>query len=252
VIYPQIPTRYMRHPLLFGGNFLLTTPDLIEVVDFKAWRKINNPREERKRRRFSPYLTLRCGETLLKLVGYSAVWEFLDAIQPNLPRIPINSVMKGYEFYDTETMSFLEEVGWFLVESDEAFVGFKIEDNGLARAIKKPLSNIPIASKEYTGMSELTLFDATRYYVAILESKCTNKYFVYTIGYGVRPLKGKVFNKIDEAQMYAVRTSDELAKVEDVLGHQNLRFGMFDEEVDILENELFFQLLEEKKNQITT
>tara|TARA_R110000824_G_scaffold241502_2_gene430230 strand:- start:1202 stop:1948 length:747 start_codon:yes stop_codon:yes gene_type:complete len=242
----------MRHPLLFSGNYLLTTPELLEVVDFKAWRKVANPTEDRKRRRFSPYLTLRTGDVLLKLVGYTAVWEFLDAIQPQLPRIPINSVMKGYDFYDEETLSFLEEVSWFIIESPMPFIAFKIDENGLARAIKKPLQNVPINSKEYTGVAELTMYDGGKYYSCLLETVKTRynkkQYFCYLLGYGIRPLQGVIFSSIDEAQRYSIAISEELDTTDIENYKLNIRHGMFDEEIDKLENELFFQLISELQN----
>lgn len=241
----------MRHPLLFSGNYILTTPELIEVVDFKAWRKISNTKEYRKRRRFSPYLILKTGDTLLKLVGYSAVWDFLDAIQPKLPRIPINSVMKGYDFYDEETMSFLEEVAWFIIESKIPFVGFKIDENGLARVVKKPVASIPINGKKYAGKAELTLLDGKNYYVALLETNDKPRtYYCYCMGMGVRPLLGRVFDNIDEAQEYVIEAKKKVSAIEAVGKTLVIRHNMFDEEVDLLENELFFLLNEENKKQI--
>tara|TARA_R100000742_G_C4279596_1_gene104663 strand:- start:8172 stop:8906 length:735 start_codon:yes stop_codon:yes gene_type:complete len=242
----------MRHPLLFGGDFVLTTPELIEVVDFKAWRKVSNTKEYRRRRRFSPYLTLKTGDTLLKLVGYTAVWDFLDAIQPQLPRIPINSVMKGYEFYDEETMSFLEEVAWFVIESKTPFIGFRVDENGLAKVVAKPISNIPVNSKTYIGLAELTLHDAGTYYVAMLETNQRNNrmYFCYTMGLGIRPFLGKLYTNVDDAQRYVVATVEKLKEQKDVGESLIIRNNMFDEEIDLLENESFFLLLQQKENQI--
>ena len=230
--------------MLFGGNFFLTSPRLIKVLDFKAWRKVE--RGDRTRRRFSPRLTLEADGVLLNLVGYASVWDFLDAILDDLPRKPINQAMKGYDYYDDEVLPFANEVIHFLQESDKPHIGFLLDEIGNAKVVSNPLCNIPIRMKERADISEATLFHSS-YTFVLLETKDKPRlYVVYCMGMGVRPLTGKVFASIDKATQYIINTSAKLVNTDTNKHPFTIRHGMFDEEVDKLENEAFFSSLSQE------
>ena len=237
----------MKHSLLFGGNFLLTEPCKIEVVDFKAWRKVKKNGENRKRRRFSPRLTLKVDGLLLNLVGYASVWDFLDEIIPNLPRKLVNLAMKGYEFYDDDVMPFTLELKAFLEESEQPFVAFNINTLGHSKVVKKATLHVPMRMKDRAGEAELTIFEGN-YTFCLLESKDKPTiYTVYCMGQGVRPLKGRVFSSVDLATDYILTTSESLVDEIAYKGEFTIRHGMFDEEIDDLENAAFFSGLEQNK-----
>ena len=234
----------MKHSLLFGGNFLLTEPRKIEVVDFKAWRKVMKNGENRKRRRFSPRLTLNVAGVLLNLVGYARVWAFLDELIPDLPRKPVNLAMKGYEFYDNDVLPFALELRAFIEESEQPCIAFNINTVGHSKVVKKGTLHVPIRMKERAGEAELTLFEGN-YTFCLLESKDKPTiYIVYCLGKGVRPLKGRVFTSVDLATDYILTTAQSLAGEKRHIGDFTIRHGMFDEEIDKLENEAFFSCLE--------
>lgn len=70
---------------------------------------------------FQPCAVLRFGAHSIMLDGRHAVWDFIDAVQPNMPKAVVNQGMKG-EFISEQT--FAQDLQDFINESDAELICF--------------------------------------------------------------------------------------------------------------------------------
>ena len=125
-------------PFRYEGAYILSQPKDIVVEDFIALRKTS------KGRRFKPYLHLRIDEFDVVLDGYDAIWEFLDAIQPNMYRTMIQAGMLGKldlpHSFDKEIQALIDEsqVEWICFNYDKR--KFIIPNTRAKKAIKAYIS----------------------------------------------------------------------------------------------------------------
>lgn len=87
-----------------------------------------------KGRRFEPYIELLAGPYRLVINGYEQVWDFIDAIQPDLYRTSVNACMKG-----DMGINFKEVLANFLDESEQETIIFSYE--------KLPIVAVPNSDK---------------------------------------------------------------------------------------------------------
>jgi len=71
---------------------------------------------------FQPCAVLRAGIHSIMLDGLDAVWDFIDAVQPDMPRAVVNQGMKG-EFI--EEQPFAQDLQDFISESDADFISIR-------------------------------------------------------------------------------------------------------------------------------
>lgn len=71
---------------------------------------------------FQPCAVLRAGIHSIMLDGLDAVWDFINAVQPDMPRAVVNQGMKG-EFI--EEQPFAQDLQDFIKESDADFISFR-------------------------------------------------------------------------------------------------------------------------------
>jgi len=71
---------------------------------------------------FQPCAVLRAGIHSIMLDGLDAVWDFINAVQPDMPRAVVNQGMKG-EFI--EEQPFAQDLQDFINESDADFISVR-------------------------------------------------------------------------------------------------------------------------------
>ena len=103
-------------PFRYCAEWIVARPKDITVERFVGWRRAG------KRRLFEPFALLRMGEHTVALDGKSAVWDFIDAVQPNMPRGVVNQGMKG-EFIHEQP--FAQDLQDFIAESEAHVVVFQ-------------------------------------------------------------------------------------------------------------------------------
>ena len=103
-------------PFRYCAEWIMARPSDITVERFIGWRRAG------KRRLFEPFALLRMGDYLVALDGKSAVWDFIDAVQPDMPRGIVNQGMKG-EFIHEQP--FAQDLQDFITESETHFIAFQ-------------------------------------------------------------------------------------------------------------------------------
>lgn len=106
----------MMQPFRYCAEWIFARPQDIIVERFIGWRRAG------KRRLFAPFAILRMGEYRLAVDGKSAVWDLIDAVQPNMPRRVVNQGMKG-EFVHEQT--FAQDLQDFINESECHVLAFR-------------------------------------------------------------------------------------------------------------------------------
>lgn len=224
--------------MLIAGKYLFATPERhIAVVDFQAWRLIQ--RGDRKRRRFSPKLTLDIQGYTVVLQGYNSIWEFLDCLHTGLMRKGLNHLMKGYEWGASEELQVLIE------ESKTEYICFELQENGFAYACKKERLVLP--TKKGQMDCSLSFVDGENIVFAILKSSKESLVLLLGEG-GVRPRTGVLIRK--EKSVAAFIEEHYNLKCE-VVGSYKVRPNMFEEEVDDLEYLQFIQLIQNAEGKNT-
>ena len=100
-------------PFRYCGEWIFARPCDIVVERFIGWRRAG------RRRLFQPCAVLRAGIHSIMLDGLDAVWDFINAVQPNMPRAVVNQGMKG-EFI--EEQPFAQDLQDFIDESAADFI----------------------------------------------------------------------------------------------------------------------------------
>ena len=103
-------------PFRYCAEWILARPQDIIVERFIGWRRAG------KRRLFQPFAILRMGEYRVAVDGKSAVWDLIDAVQPDMPRRTVNQGMKG-EFVHEQT--FAQDLQDFINESETHVLVFQ-------------------------------------------------------------------------------------------------------------------------------
>ena len=96
-------------PFIYADEWVYAKASDLQVEDFTCWRKTG------KGRKRMPFLHLKAGVYDIVIDGYKVVWSFLDALLDTPPRRPFNDLMAG----NMENATFVEELRWFLANSDK-------------------------------------------------------------------------------------------------------------------------------------
>ena len=96
-------------PFRYCAEWIIAKPKDIVVERFIGWRRAG------KNRLFAPFAILRMGEYRVALDGKGAVWDFINAIQPNMPKAVVNQGMKGEFVYE---QPFAQDLQAFASESE--------------------------------------------------------------------------------------------------------------------------------------
>lgn len=102
------------------AEWLVVPTEQIVVERFFGWRRAG------KRRLFQPCAVLRAGAHQILVDGLDAVWELIDAIQPEMPRRIVNEGMKGGFVLEGE-QPFAHDLQAFLRESATSFLIFSCD-----------------------------------------------------------------------------------------------------------------------------
>lgn len=105
-------------PFRYLGEWIFCRPQDIQVERFIGWRRAG------KRRLFQPFAILRIGEYRVCLDGKDSVWEFICAIQPDMPKAIVIQGMKG-EFVQEQT--FAQDLQDFARESKTDMLSLRCE-----------------------------------------------------------------------------------------------------------------------------
>ena len=223
--------RYMRHPVLIAGRYLFAKPERhITVTDFQAWRLIQ--RGDRRRRRFSPKLTLDIQGYTVVLQGYNAVWDFLDCLHSGLLRRNLNYLMKGYEWGASEELQILIE------ESSRDYICFDLVESGFAKADTRKRLLLP--TKQGDKDCSVSFVSGKNIVFAVLASKEESLVLLLGEG-GVRPRTGVVVRKKGGVAEFI---SENLELQCGVVGDYKTKLNMFEEEADELEYLQYLQLIQ--------
>ena len=103
-------------PFRYCAEWILARPQDIIVDRFIGWRRAG------KRRLFAPFAILRMGEYQVAVDGKSAVWDLIDAVQPDMPRRVVNQGMKGEFVYE---QTFAQDLQDFIHESEAHILAFR-------------------------------------------------------------------------------------------------------------------------------
>lgn len=107
------------------GEWLITKTQHIIVESFCGWVRSSG------RRVFQPIATLLIGEHHIQVRGYSAIWSFIDAIQPSMPRRSVNSAMKGDNMINDDYWEpFVYDLQAFVNESETYSLCVKYSTKG--------------------------------------------------------------------------------------------------------------------------
>jgi hypothetical protein len=116
--------RSMR-PFRLEGEFFYANREDVNILFFSAW-------ERNLRMRFKPQIIIGVGAHRIFIEGYREVWDFLDIIQPNLPRRFTNASMKGdtLRLMGEEWRPFEKDLQDFITESECEVFAFRCSARG--------------------------------------------------------------------------------------------------------------------------
>lgn len=103
-------------PFRYCAEWIVSKTEDVVVERFIGWRRAG------KRRLFQPFVILKVGQYRIALDGKSAVWDFINAIQPNMPKAVVNQGMKG-EFVHEQP--FAQDLQDFIAESQTDILVFQ-------------------------------------------------------------------------------------------------------------------------------
>lgn len=103
-------------PFRYCAEWIVSKTEDVVVERFIGWRRAG------KRRLFQPFVILKVGQYRITLDGKSAVWDFINAIQPNMPKAVVNQGMKG-EFVHEQP--FAQDLQDFIAESQTDILVFQ-------------------------------------------------------------------------------------------------------------------------------
>jgi len=106
----------LMQPFRYCAEWILTRPQDIIVERFIGWRRAG------KRRLFAPFAILRMGEYRVAVDGKSAIWDLIDAVQPDMPRRIVNQGMKGEFVYE---QTFAQDLQDFIHETEVHVLAFR-------------------------------------------------------------------------------------------------------------------------------